>query len=100
MAYCCTKAAMDMVTKSFALELGPHNIRVNSVNPTLIGTPMVNDLIEADEKFAKQFIDGTPLGRLGKTDECANAAAFLLSDLSSMINGVSLRVDGGLLSSI
>ena len=99
MAYCCTKAALDMATKSFALELGPHNIRVNSVCPTLIRTPMSEKMFE-DENFEKGFVDKTPLGRIGTRNDIANAVLFMLSDLSSMITGVSLRVDGGLLSSI
>ncbi|XP_077482108.1 L-xylulose reductase [Stigmatopora argus] len=95
--YCATKAALDMLTKMMALELGPHQIRVNSVNPTVVMTEMGRRGWSDPEK-AKTMTSRIPLGRFAEVDEVVNSILFLLSDKSTMINGVSLPVDGGFLA--
>ena len=96
--YACSKAALDMATKCFALELGPKNIRVNAVNPTLVRTDMTKDYID-DPKYADIINDSVKRipyqGRIAKVEEMANATLFLLSDKSEMITGHCLLVDGG-----
>ncbi|XP_057681708.1 L-xylulose reductase-like [Corythoichthys intestinalis] len=95
--YCATKAALDMLTKVMALELGPHQIRVNSVNPTVVMTEMGRRGWSDPEKV-KTMTSRIPLGRFAEVDEVVNSILFLLSDKSTMTNGVSLPVDGGFLA--
>ena len=92
--YCCSKAGMDMATKCFALELGPNNIRVNSVNPTYVVTDLTRDKLSTE--FYSKIVSKIPVGRVATAEEIANTTLFLLSDQSEMINGHSLLVDGGL----
>lgn len=91
--YIATKAGVVGMTKVWARELGRHNIRVNAVAPGFIATEMVANMPE-------QILEGmkarTPLGRMGHPDDIANAYVFLASDEASFINGVVLRVDGGI----
>ena len=94
------KAGLDMVTKQFALELGPHQIRVNSVNPTWILTKAVKEyLIEHPEK-EEQLKSTIPLGRIVEVKDVVEPIMYLLSDHSSMVSGTAHVVDGGLLSNI
>jgi len=93
-AYCMTKHALEGFTKALAVELAPHNIRVNSVAPTFIETPMTAPFFE-DPKFREWTLNRIPLGRLGKLDEVTAAVAFLASPAASLITGASLLVDGG-----
>ncbi|KAM9774347.1 L-xylulose reductase [Syngnathus typhle] len=95
--YCATKGALDMLTKVMALELGPHQIRVNSVNPTVVMTEM-GRVGWSDPDKAKTMTSRIPLGRFAEVDEVVNSILFLLSDKSTMTNGVSLPVDGGFLA--
>ena len=95
--YTSTKGALDQITRCMAVELGPYNIRVNAVNPTLVeDTPMSQDIFEHynDEVFAS-LIQGIPLKRMPHTEDVVNAVLFLLSDKSDMINGSFLKIDGG-----
>jgi len=96
--YGATKASLDIMTKIWALELGPSNIRVNSVNPTVTWTDMTaanwNDPIIVSRHLAKH-----PLNRFGKPEDVANAIIYLLSDKSDMITGTILPIDAGLTSS-
>ncbi|VDH96628.1 Hypothetical predicted protein [Mytilus galloprovincialis] len=92
--YCTTKAAMDMLTKSMALEFGPLKIRVNSCNPSGLLTPMGEKLWTSPE-LKDAFTGRIPMGRFIEPEEVANTAAFLLSDYASMINGALVPVDGG-----
>ncbi|XP_057683018.1 L-xylulose reductase-like isoform X2 [Corythoichthys intestinalis] len=96
--YCATKAALDMLTKAMALELGPHQIRVNSVNPTVVMTEMGRQGGWSDPEKAKTMTSRIPLGRFAEVDEVVNSILFLLSDKSTMTNGVSLPLDGGFLA--
>jgi len=97
LAYCGSKGAVDIMTKVMALEMGPYNIRVNCVNPTVVLTDMGkvgwSDPVKAGAMLAK-----IPLGRFAEVEEVVNAIIFLLSDKASMINGVTLPVDGGFLA--
>ena len=95
--YSCTKAALDMLTRNMATELGPHNIRVNSINPGLVLTPMIERLVSDTEALRQTYISLSPIKRLVELDDVVNATIFLLSDQSAMITGVSLPVTGGAL---
>lgn len=95
--YCSTKGAMDMLTKVMALELGPHNIRVNAVNPTVVMTDM-GRIYWSDPQKAKTILARIPLGRFAEVSEVVDTILFLLSDRSSMTTGSSVLVDGGFLT--
>jgi NAD(P)-dependent dehydrogenase (short-subunit alcohol dehydrogenase family) len=92
--YCLTKAGIEGLTKAMAVELAPHNIRVNSIAPTFIETPMTAPFF-AKPEFRKWVLDRIPLGRLGRLDEIAAAIVFLASPAASLMTGTSLVVDGG-----
>lgn len=92
--YCMSKHAVEGVTKAMAVELAEFNIRVNTVAPTFVLTPMTEPMFK-DEAFKKFVYDMIPLGRLGKVEDIANSCTFLLSELASMITGTSIKVDGG-----
>ncbi len=96
-AYCASKGALDQLTRVMALELGPHNIRVNAVNPTVTLTPM-GEMAWGDPAKSRPMLEKIPLGRFAKPLDVAHAVAFLLSDLAQMIHGVMLPVDGGFLA--
>ncbi len=92
--YCMTKHALEGLTKAMAVELAPHNIRVNSVAPTFIETPMTAPMLAKPEFRA--FVDTMiPLGRIGKPDDVAAAVIYLASPAADMVTGTSLLVDGG-----
>ncbi len=93
-SYGSSKAALDNITRVSALELGPYNIRVNSVNPTVVMTPMSAWYWGRDD-VQGPFLDQMPLGRWATEPEIAAPIVFLLSDGASMISGVSLPIDGG-----
>jgi L-xylulose reductase len=93
-SYGSSKAALDNITRVAALELGPHNIRVNSVNPTVVMTEM-SAFYWGRPDIADPFLAQMPLRRWATEDEIAAPIAFLLSDDASMITGVSLPIDGG-----
>jgi len=91
--YVATKSALIGMTKVWARELGRKGINVNAVAPGFIATDMVDAMPEA---VLTGFKEKTPLGRLGKPEDIANAYLFLASDEASFINGTVLSVDGGL----
>ena len=93
-SYGSSKAALDNITRVSALELGTYNIRVNSVNPTVVMTPM-SAWYWGREDIEGPFLESMPLGRWATEDEIAAPITFLLSDAASMITGVSLPIDGG-----
>lgn len=92
--YCTTKHAIEGLTKAMAVELAPLGIRVNSVAPTFIETPMTAPMM-ADDNFRRFVLDRIPLGRIGQPEEVADAVIFLLSGRSSLVTGTSLIADGG-----
>ncbi|XP_055448419.1 L-xylulose reductase isoform X2 [Psammomys obesus] len=92
-----TKGALDMLTKMMALELGPHKIRVNAVNPTVVMTPM-GRMNWSDPQKAKAMLDRIPLGKFAEVENVVDAVLFLLSDRSRMTSGSTLPVDGGFLA--
>ena len=92
--YCMTKHAIEGLTKAMAVELAPRNIRVNSIAPTFLETPMTASFF-ADTEFRNWVLSRIPLGRLGRMDEVAGAIVFLASPAASLITGTSLLVDGG-----
>ncbi|MNZ54198.1 3-oxoacyl-[acyl-carrier-protein] reductase FabG [compost metagenome] len=89
------KAGVLGLAKAMARELGPDNVRVNSITPGLIHTDITGGLMHDERRHA--IIDGIPLGRLGDAQDVANAALFLASDLSSYLTGITLDVNGGML---
>jgi NAD(P)-dependent dehydrogenase (short-subunit alcohol dehydrogenase family) len=92
--YCASKHAMEGFTKAMAIELAPHNIRVNSVGPTFIETPLTRPFFE-NAAFKAEVLSKIKLGRLGQLDEVTGAIVFLASEASSLITGSALVVDGG-----
>ena len=92
--YSMNKFGMEGMTKGMALELAKYNIRVNSIAPTFVVTPMTKKFLK-DKKFRKDMLSSIPLGRFAELPEISSAAVFLASDAASMITGTSLLVDGG-----
>ncbi|MGF7047866.1 NAD(P)-dependent dehydrogenase (short-subunit alcohol dehydrogenase family) [Paenibacillus sp. DS2015] len=93
-AYTASKGAVRMLSKAAAVDYGKFNVRVNSVHPGFIETPMSTDMISNDKMHA-WFLSQTALPRVGRASEVAEAVLFLASDSSSYITGVELPVDGG-----
>jgi len=101
-AYNISKAAIDHLTRSLALELGPRRIRVNCISPGIVETPMYRDRFSSDNAYLDAISEARhwhPLGRVGHPDDIANAVVFFASLASAWITGVVLPVDGGLLTS-
>jgi NAD(P)-dependent dehydrogenase (short-subunit alcohol dehydrogenase family) len=92
--YCLTKHAIEGLTKALAVELAPHDIRVNAVAPTYVATPMTEPFL-ADPGFRDDVVRRIPLGRLGAVEEVAAGVVFLASPAASLITGTSLVIDGG-----
>ena len=92
--YAMTKAAMDQLTRNLAVEWAENNIRVNSIAPWYIDTPLVENLMK-DENYYSNVIERTPMKRIGKPGEVASLAAYLAMDGSSFITGQTIAVDGG-----
>jgi dehydrogenase/reductase SDR family protein 4 len=98
--YSMTKAALIMMTQSYALELGPKNVRVNAIAPGLIAT-VLSEYYWKDEDRREERLKQQPIKHLGQPVEIAEVAALLASDRSSFVTGQTITVDGGrLLSSI
>jgi len=93
-AYTASKGAVRMLSKAAAVDYGKFNIRVNSVHPGFIETPMSQEMVN-NEKMLAWFLSQTALPRVGQASEVADAVLFLASDASSYITGVELPVDGG-----
>ncbi len=93
-AYVMTKHAIEGLTKAMAVELAPKGVRVVSIAPTFIETPLTAPFF-ADPVIRKWILDRIPLGRAGTVDEVANAVVFLASPAASLVTGSSLLADGG-----
>lgn len=96
-AYCMSKAGLDALTRSLALEFGARKIRVNSINPTVILTRMGRENW-SDPVKAEPLLGKIPLGRFGEVKEVVDPVVWLLSEESSYVNGSCLPVEGGYLS--
>ena len=92
--YVMTKHAVEGLTKAMAVELAPKGVRVVSIAPTFITTPLTKPFFE-DPVFRKWVLDRIPLGRLGTVEEVAQAVVFLASPAASLVTGSALLVDGG-----
>lgn len=99
-AYNASKAALLQLTKSLALELGPQHIRVNSILPAIVATPMYRGRFENEQAYHDMMTTMAkhhPLQRVGAPEDIANACLYLASDAASWVTGVNLPVDGGML---
>ena len=96
--YHAAKAAVRSFARSWSLNLNQRNIRVNAISPGPIDTPFVNRVLndQQTEKFLKNSVNSTSIGRMGSPDEVAKAVLFLASDDSSYVTGIELFVDGGI----
>lgn len=92
--YCASKWAMEGFSKAMAIELAPHGVRVNTLCPTFIETPMTKPFLE-NAAFKQDVLSKIKLGRLGKVTDLMGAIVFLASDASALMTGASLIVDGG-----
>ena len=92
--YCASKHAMEGFTKAMAIELAPHKIRVNTLAPTFIETPMTRPFFE-NKAFREDTLRRIKLGRLGQLEDLTGAIVFLASDAAALMTGTSLVVDGG-----
>jgi NAD(P)-dependent dehydrogenase (short-subunit alcohol dehydrogenase family) len=94
-AYTATKGAIAALSRALAIELAPQSIRVNLVVPGYVRTPMLQPHLDANEGYEDWIVGRTPSGRIGGPEELAPSILFLLSDLSTYVDGASLVVDGG-----
>jgi NAD(P)-dependent dehydrogenase (short-subunit alcohol dehydrogenase family) len=92
--YCASKWAMEGFSKAMAIELAPHGIRVNTLGPTFIETPMTKPFFE-NAAFKESVLAKIKLGRLGTVEDLMGAVVFLASDASALMTGSALIVDGG-----
>lgn len=92
--YCASKHAVEGFTKAMAIEWGPHGIRVNTVCPTFIRTPLTEPTFNDPERVA-WLMDKIKLGRVGEVADIMGAVVFLASDASALITGSALSIDGG-----
>lgn len=96
-AYAGAKGAVMAMTRQMAVEFGPQGVRVNSISPGTIATPMnVGVVAQLGEQVARAWVKMHPVGRIGEPAEVAEAAVYLASDLAGFTTGIDLRVDGGL----
>jgi NAD(P)-dependent dehydrogenase (short-subunit alcohol dehydrogenase family) len=96
-AYAGAKGAVMAMTRQMAVEFGPAGVRVNSISPGTIATPMnVGVVAQLGDQVARAWVKMHPLGRIGEPQEVAEAAVYLASDAAGFTTGIDLRVDGGL----
>lgn len=92
--YCASKAAIEGLCKAMAIDLAPYRIRVNTICPTFVETPMTSGYF-ADDAFRREVVGKIKLGRLGKVEDLMGAVVFLAGDASALMTGSSVVVDGG-----
>jgi NAD(P)-dependent dehydrogenase (short-subunit alcohol dehydrogenase family) len=92
--YCASKWAIEGLTKAMAVELAPHGIRVNTLGPTFIETPLTRPFFE-DAAFKASVLTKIKLGRIGQVEDLMGAILFLAGDASALMTGAALVVDGG-----
>ena len=92
--YCMNKHAIEGLTKAMAVELASQNIRVNSVGPTFVDTPLVRKIVDTAEK-QEFLLSKIPMGRMAKVQDIAAAVLYLASPAAAMVTGTCLLVDGG-----
>jgi NAD(P)-dependent dehydrogenase (short-subunit alcohol dehydrogenase family) len=92
--YCASKHAMEGFTKAMAIELAPHGVRVNTIGPTFIETPLTKPFFE-NKAFLDDTLKKIKLGRLGKIEDLMGAVVFLASGASGLMTGSSMLIDGG-----
>ena len=92
--YCMTKHAIEGLTKAMAVELASYGVRVNTVAPTYVETPMTQPFF-ANDDFRKKVLSAIPLGRIGRVEDVTAAVLFLASSAANLVTGTSLLVDGG-----
>lgn len=92
--YCASKWALEGFTKALATEVGEHGIRVNTICPTFVETPMTKPFLE-NPRFRDEVLSKIKLGRIGTVEDVTGAAVFLASDASSLMTGSALMLDGG-----
>ncbi len=97
-AYNCTKAGLDAMTRTMAVEYGPAGITVNSIAPGTITTEMVQQMMDTNPALAEKFVSRTAIGRVGTVDEAAWPIVFLLSDAAAFMTGQVMLIDGGRLA--
>ncbi len=99
-AYSMQKAGLHALTKNLAIELGDHGVRVNAVAPAVVMSTIYKSFIaeEEIESALQGFNDFHPIGRIGSTEDVADAIEYLLSDKSSWVTGTVLNVDGGVMA--
>ncbi len=93
--YCATKGAVELMTKTLALEWAPYGIRVNALGPALVITPGTRHIADNPE-LAKQYAAAVPMGRIGLPEDMVGAVIYLVSDAASFVTGQTIYVDGGL----
>ncbi len=92
--YCASKWAMEGMTRAMAVDLAPHGVRVNTLCPTFIETPLARRML-ASEQFRAEVLKKIKLGRLGQVGDLTGAIVYLASDASSLMTGTSMIIDGG-----
>jgi NAD(P)-dependent dehydrogenase (short-subunit alcohol dehydrogenase family) len=94
-AYAATKGAVEALSRTLAVELAPAGIRVNTIAPGFVRTPMLQPHLDAIEGYEDTLNEKTPLGRIGEPEEIAEVAELLLSDRAAYVNGTTIVADGG-----
>src|SRR3954469_12358523 len=92
--YCATKHGLEGMTKAMSIDLGPHGIRINTICPTFIETPLARPML-ANETIRNWVLSRIKLGRIGRVEDLMGAVVFLASDASALMTGSALVVDGG-----
>ncbi len=93
--YCMTKHALEGLTKAMALELAPHGIRVVSIAPTFVETPLYRKMKSERPEFERWVTERIPQGKVGSPEDVAAAVVFAASPAASLMTGTSLVIDGG-----